>query len=75
MAVEMQIVGARLDYSPSVGIKAWLEVVGTKVRIRLDLPTWEWIEATVSIDSILTEIHRSAPARRIDDAPLLHAGG
>lgn len=58
--VELRTIDARLDCPIYLGsVKARLTTENGEVQIRIDLPTWEWLELTGNIDEILAELHRA----------------
>lgn len=58
--VELRTTDARLDCPIYLGsVKARLNASNGEVQIRIDLPTWEWLEIVGSIDEILAELHRA----------------
>lgn len=75
MAIELQLHDARLDYRSSSGTKGRLEVVGTRVRLRVDLPTWEFLILEAPLREVLGELLRlqNRPEPAPESAPLFHA--
>jgi hypothetical protein len=63
--VELRAISGRLDYSSIAGTKAGLRVTGDQVVIRLDLPTWEWIELAGKLAEIRAEL-LSAPDCKLE---------